>query len=64
MSAIKRLKPVETIHPAIKAFYNEKRRMKIAHEKALKEHARKTATIQYAVLIGEISELEAIKAYK
>ena len=64
MSAVKRLKPVKTVHPAIKDFYSEKRRIKAAHARALKEHVRKTAVIQHAVLVGEISELEAIKAYK
>lgn len=63
MSAVKRLKPVETVHPAIKDFYSEKQRAKAAHARALKEHVRKTAAIQHAVLIGEISELDAIKLY-
>lgn len=63
MSAVKRLKPVNTVHPAIRRFYKEKELEKKKWEAWLSEHARRTALIQNALVLGQITEQEAVKAY-
>ena len=63
MSAVMRLKPVNTIHPALREFYFRKAIGSVNWEKWREEHARKTLEIQSLIVQGKLDERQAPSRY-